>query len=160
MEKIRDLEYQFKDTIEEHLIDALPHIDIEKLFISSNYEDTKLSFDLVFDVKLKISVRIRKAKYIDFNDITIRSKSKKNNKTEIHKLMEGKGQYYYYAFMNRTETDICKAYIIDIDTIRLLTEKGLYKTTSNKDNTAFNSYKLSDLRDFNGIRYSYDYSFF
>jgi len=125
--------------------------EITNINLSTEEEDTKESFDLVYNSKVEISVRIRGYKYWkEYCDFTIRNKSKYNNKTELHKLIEGKGSLYLYAWKTMDEQKLYAWVLIDINKIRsLLSENG--KQRYNYDNTAFKAYSLSWANENNAI---------
>lgn len=155
MDKIRGLEQRFFKEIIFHLKQSLCKIPDSFFNIreSSGDEDTKLSFDLVFDLGFTVSVRIRKYCYIKYNDLTIRSKTKNGGRTEIDKIMEGKAQVYFYAYMNKEETEFSKVRILDVDSIRTLTTKGDYSSNKNDDGTEFYTYLFSDIAAIGGAIY-------
>ena len=120
---MREQELKFKDVILTNLTYYLKKIDIKKYSIlktSSIYEDTQLSYDMKLNIDMMVSVRIRDNKYKRFQDLTIRSKSKNGGKTEIDKILEGKAQIYFYAYMNKEESDLEEINICDIDILRSL----------------------------------------
>jgi hypothetical protein len=155
MDNIRDLERLFIKEIKKHLLFSLPKMppNFFKVFESTYEQDTKDSFDVIFNSSFTVSVRIRKYKYIGFKDLTIRSKSKKNNKTEIDKIMEGKAQVYFYAYMNQEENKLIKIRIVDVEAIRNLFTLKKYSEHKNTDGTEFYSYLFSDLEAAGGAIY-------
>ena len=97
-------------------------------------------------MNFNISVRIRKNNYIQYNDLTIRSKSKNGYKTEIDKIKEGNSQIYFYAYMSNDENSLEKIYICDVDSIRNLYKKNKYNQERfNNDGTAFIAFKFKDI---------------
>jgi len=157
MNNHRFLENKFYNEIILHISKALPDLQKHYQFKeSTDYEDSNLSFDLVFNMNFTISIRIRKNKYIPFNDLTIRSKSLNNGKTEIDKIMEGKAQVYFYAYMNKEENELIKIRIADVDSIRKLTNQNKYINKVNSDNTEFYAYKFSEIKKTNGDIYKFD----
>ena len=157
MDNVRFLENKFRNKIETHIFNALPNLSkYYKFRPSTSAEDSNLSFDLVFNLNFTISVRIRKFRYINYNDMTIRSKSKNNRKTEIDKIMEGKAQVYFYAYMNQKEDDLIKVRIADVDAIRKLTFIKDYKHKKNNDNTEFFAYNFKDIERMHGNIYKFN----
>jgi hypothetical protein len=157
MDNVRFLENKFKKEIEQHISKALPNLTkYFKFRPSTNEEDSNLSFDLVFNLDFTISVRIRKNKYLKYKDLTIRSKSKNNGKTEIDKIMEGKAQVYFYAYMNECEDKLIKVFMADVEAIRKLTFVKDYKHKKNNDNTEFFTYNFKDIEWMNGNIYEYN----
>lgn len=120
-------------------------------------EDTEQGFDAVLSFPdVKIPIRIRKHEYLKYMDLTIRSKSKYNNKTEIDKLKEGFGDYYFYAWTDETKTskgnnNILTYMILDLSVFRnTVLENPSIKDKPNFDGTCFNTYTMKQLQD-NGI---------
>lgn len=158
MDNFRFLENKFSKEIEKHVNKALPNLT--NIFCeyrpATNYEDGNLSFDLVFNLKFTISIRIRKYKYIKYLDLTIRSKSKKGFETEIDKINKGMAQVYFYAYMNEEQNELIKVRIVNVETIRKLTLQNLYTKKQNNDGTEFFTYKFTDIKNLNGNIYQYD----
>ena len=146
---MRYQEVKFKNIILSHLSDCLKNIDIKKysiLKISSIYEDTRLSYDMKLNVDIEVSVRIRDNKYKRYQDLTVRSRSKNGGKTEIDKILEGKAQIYFYAYMNKEENDLEEINICDIDILRLLHKQNKYTKQNNFVGTKFYAYKFEDIK--------------
>ena len=156
MDDIRFLENKFYNEIKHHISLALPKIKFISFRLSTENEDTKLSFDMVCDASLIISIRIRKNEYIRYNDLTIRSKTQNNGKTEIDKIINNKNQIYFYAYMNKEETYLEKIRIVDVSAIINLTNKEKYTKRKNYDGSEFNAYKFSDIKEEGGAIYKYD----
>jgi len=157
MNNIRFLENKFFKEIKKHILLALPKIQYINFRLSTDEEDTKLSFDMVCNIDILISIRIRKNKFKVYNDLTIRSRSKNNGKTEIDKIMDNKSQIYFYAYMNEEENLLEKIRIVDVETIKKLTIKEKYQKRKNNDGTEFNTYLFSEIKKENGDIYQYDY---
>tara|TARA_R110000803_G_scaffold42154_1_gene90572 strand:+ start:753 stop:1232 length:480 start_codon:yes stop_codon:yes gene_type:complete len=157
MNDIRFLENKFFKEIKKHILLALPKIQYINFRLSTDEEDTKLSFDMVCNIDILISIRIRKNKFKVYNDLTIRSRSKNNGKTEIDKIMDNKSQIYFYAYMNEEENLLEKIRIVDVETIKKLTIKEKYQKRKNNDGTEFNTYLFSEIKKENGDIYQYDY---
>ena len=100
------------------------------------------------NIDMMVSVRIRDNKYKRFQDLTIRSKSKNGGKTEIDKILEGKAQIYFYAYMNKEESDLEEINICDIDILRSLHKENKYTKQNNYDGTKFNAYKFQDIKKY------------
>lgn len=158
MNEVRKLEYKYADIIHKHLRKALRgfHDWYGMLKHSSDYQDGNLSFDLIYKLNLVISVRIRKNQYIKYKDMTIRYRSKNGGKTEFDKIKEGYAQIYFYAYENETSTDFAKVRIVDVDAIRKLIDKKLYKVYKNADGTELATFAFTDIYNFNGAIYQYD----
>lgn len=158
MDNIRELEFKYKDEINNHIKKALPNIynSFADLKASSDYEDGNLCYDMVFNMNFTVSVRIRKYNYIKYNDLTIRSRSKYGNKTEIDKIKEGLAQVYFYAYESKNRDRLVKIRICDVQAIRKLIRKQKYINRTNFDGTEFKAFKFSDIAVNNGGIYKYD----
>lgn len=122
---------------------------IIKVEISSPEDDMKHATDL--DVKIvggRIAVRIRRD--IPWRDLTIRAING-IHKTEIHKLQEGYGDWYLYAWTKRNK--IIDWILIDINIMRL---NDCFIDTRpiimNKDGyTGFVKYSIRELQNIGAI---------
>ena len=150
---IRAEEIQFMSDIERIIKDNfnLFSQDITSIELSTTDEDTKESFDLVYKSKIEISVRIRNNYYLKFCDFTIRSKAKYNGKTELDKILEGKGSIYLYAWKDVNNKKLQSWVLIDINKIRPFLKTTKTKDISNNDGTYFKKYYLSDINDEGGL---------
>ena len=159
MDNVRELEMRFKDEIKYHIFRFMPKLDSRYLLFkpSSEYEDSSLSYDAIFNSNFTLSIRIRRNYALRYKDITIRSKSKNGYKTEIDKIMEGMGQLYFYAYMNESETRLVKIRVVDIDVIRKMTLNNQFEQRKNKnDPTHFYVYSFKDIAENKGGLYKYD----
>ena len=158
MNDYRNLESKFKNEIEGHIKKALPNLfnEFSKFRQSSEDEDGKLSFDLVFDMNFVISIRIRKNAYIKYNDMTIRYRSKNGYKTEFDKIKEGLAQVYFYAYMSEDEKNLCKIRICNVEALRNLIDLKQYKIYENLDGTKLATFKFSDIKDQKGNIYQFN----
>ena len=115
---------------------------------STSEQDMTEGFDyaITFD-KVQIAVRNRAYKYFaDYGDFTIRAQSKMKNKTEIHKIKEGCGDVYLYAWKNQHDTNLYCYLLIDLNKLR--SSGVLYKNRRlipNIDGTKFISITLHEL---------------
>lgn len=157
MNDYRNLENKFKNEIELHIKEAMPKLfdSFVQFRQSDDEEDSKLSFDLVFNMNFTISIRIRKNDYLKFNDMTIRYKSMKGNKTEIDKIRDGLAQIYFYAYMSKDENSLCKVRICNVESIRKLIEEEKYKVYKNTDGTMLAAIKFKDISDYGGAVYKF-----
>lgn len=137
--EIRQFEVKHKDQIFKilHEINCLKYA-VWQGEMSTDFEDQNYSFDLVYNGKIEISVRIRKHEYLKYKDFTIRSQSKCGYETEIDKLKKGFGNIYFYGWLDPNELNICEYLIVDINKIRYKLDDGGFR--SNKDGTAFKFY--------------------
>lgn len=155
---VRSLEIKYHKQIERCLCEALPgfHPKFMKLKLSTDYEDSNYSFDLVYKMNLLISVRIRQHKYMKYKDMTIRYKSKFGGLTEFHKIQQGYGQIYFYAYESEDRNTLVKVRIVDVDTIRHLIDTKQYSVYKNNDGTELATFRFSDIASYNGAIYKYD----
>ena len=117
---------------------ALRFVSIE---VADEQEDMTQAFDLKVTTKNgRVAVRIRRAS-IQYRDFTVRAYNK-GYKTEIHKLREGYGDWYLYAW--ESEGKISEYALIDINKARPLFEKDK-DLIPNKDGTKFYAYAFDEL---------------
>jgi len=116
-------------------------------------EDMNEGFDAVFSFpEVKIPIRIRNFEYQRYMDITIRSKSACNQKTEIHKLREGFGDYYFYCWLDKERRHIEKYAIIDLHKFRsVLVNEQPDSSKKNTDGTEFFVFTVDRLVKTNSI---------
>ena len=134
-----------------------------KFYIFSDFkeasvkQDMEEGFDSIITLtspEIKIPIRIRKNEYLKYSDITIRSVSNYNMKTEIHKIREGLGDFYFYAWETENGKSFSQYCILDLEKFRTsgLIDKPTIRDKPNKygDNTKFNIYSIGPL-SVNGI---------
>lgn len=133
-------------------------LQVRKILVSKAYiftrfreatlkEDQEQGFDAVLSFPdVKIPIRIRKNSYLRFMDFTVRSRSKFGMKTEIHKLKEGFGDFYFYAWSDESEKNISTYMILDLNVFRqTLIDKPTKIDVPNGDGTCFNVYSREEL---------------
>ena len=122
-------------------------IEFNSSRISTKKEDTQESFDMLLYlddmVEKRISIRLRGNQYSDYNDLTIRCKGKFKDYSELGKINDGKGETYFYGYLNKEKTKIVKWVLVDINKIRTL--KNNNNITRNSDGSAFISYGFNQL---------------
>ena len=116
---------------------------IVKIEVATPDEDMQTATDLKIKITAgDVAVRVRRPNCA-FRDITIRSINK-GNRTEIHKLRDGYGDWYLYAWTD--ESGICEWVLYDIHKMR---ESGILdqkrSTIPNGDGTGFYSYSINEL---------------
>ena len=158
MDNFREWEYKYQNQIKQHIRCALPNLQdlYSTLVNSSEYEDSVESYDMIYKIDFTVSVRIRRHKYLKYPDLTIRSKSMNGGKTEIDKIMEGKAQVYFYAYLNEQATELVKIQIVDVSSIRFLYLSDCYTHHKNPDGTEFLAFKFDDIKQHYGSIYQYD----
>ncbi len=152
MDNYRDLEHKFKLEITKHINNAIPNIRFKKgtVSVSSDYEDGNLSFDMVLNSKIGISVRIRKHKYLKYKDLTIRYRSKAGGYCEFEKIQNGLADIYFYAYMSKDEKDLVKIRICDVNAIRKLISEEKYSIFNNYDKTKLATFSFNDIFKYKG----------
>jgi len=117
-------------------------------------DDKQNGFDFIFTMgNFTIPVRIRKPD-CRYKDFTIRARSRWNQRTEIHKLEDGAGDVYFYAWTKYVEgfEKICSYWLIDLKKVR---ESNLLKVERriiyNGDSTGFVNITKRELDIFNCI---------
>lgn len=115
---------------------------------STPEQDMKEGFDYAITIdKTNIAVRNRKHKYLQYGDLTIRTKARGNGKTEIDKIKEGCGDIYLYTWQTENGKSIDSYLLVDLEKLRI---SGLLEETNelkNGDNTKFCSISIQELRD-------------
>lgn len=151
--EIRQYEFKFIKEISDIFIehDMLRYCTKMKLIPSTEYEDCKLSYDMKLDAgRFELSVRIRQNEYLRrYKDFTIRTRSMNGQPCEYDKLVAGKGQTYFYGWMNADETRLADWIIVDINKIRPHLHEGADFT--NVDGTKFKAYSIPWIENLGGL---------
>jgi len=120
-------------------------------------EDMERNTDLIVlnMMPLRIGCRIRRFSYFFKykDDFTIRSDRPSKSKSELAKIIEGYGDYFFYGFSNHDETNLCAWKLCKFSVFRLWFmrklakgEKGFYTKHKNIDDSSeFYSFKWNDL---------------
>lgn len=127
-----------------------------KLLVDSPKKiDCEEAGDLVIQGReLRIGVRIRRHEHLDDygHQFTIRAHRDNNYDTEIDKLIDGKGDLFFYGFSSKSgPPDLEKWILIDLDAFRaqLLRNKGRKKISTgfvpNGDGTGFRWFNIRSL---------------
>jgi len=138
---------EIKRVLGEYLISAAP---IE--------EDAERNTDLIV-LKLdavRIGCRIRRFEYYQRypNEFTIRSGRPSGVKTELTKIIEGWGDYFFYGFSNEEESNLIAWSLCDLKVFRLwfnreiCVNKGKYpgaSKTNNDNSSNFLAFTFSNL---------------
>ena len=105
-------------------------------------QDTEEAFDLITPNTKKIACRVRdyykNKQYIQ--EFTIRSQSEYLRKTEIHKILEGYGDWMFYGFVK--ENEVIYWSIINLGVFRSSHKSAYYKEQKNYDGTKFRAYLI------------------
>ena len=123
-------------------------------------EDSEHNTDLMI-LKLdsvRIACRIRKYQYLRYaEEFTIRSSRPSGVKTELTKVIEGWGDYFFYGFSNDSETNLLKWLIGDLKAFRIWFTRQISKNKGmmpgiaqkNYDNSSgFHAFKAFEIPDF------------
>ncbi len=119
-------------------------------------EDMNANTDLIVlgMNSIRIACRVRRYKYLSLyrDQFTIRSGRPHGTKTELTKIIEGWGDFFFYGFCDETEKYIPKWFLGDLKIFRvwftreLLSRKHPWKEHRNKDNSSdFISFNLFDM---------------
>lgn len=121
-------------------------------------EDTERNTDLMVltMAPVRIGCRVRTNKYAaKFGDeFTIRTARPSGAKTELAKIIEGWGDYFFYGFSDDKEKALCRWFLADMNVFRLwfsayiVKHKGVVPGTTrpNRDGSSeFRAFKLASL---------------
>jgi len=140
-------------------------LQVKRILISKAYiftkfreatikEDQELGFDAVLSFPdTKIPIRIRKEEYIKYSDFTVRSKSRSGGRTEIDKIRDGFGDFYFYAWSDESifkkeNNKIISYMILDLNIFRsTIVDKPTKNNMANGDGTSFHIYSKQILFD-------------
>lgn len=103
---------------------------------TANFEkDTKYSTDLILKtIQGDIAVRLRRS-HIEYRDLTIRAKRDSGIKTELEKIKEGWGRWYFYGWVSK-QNKIEDWIFVDLNKLRKTTLLNR-SLIDNKDGTYF-----------------------
>ena len=132
-----------------------------RLLISASpaIEDKQHNTDLIV-LKLesvRIACRVRKFKYFDSysDELTIRS-SRPGADTELRKIIEGWGDYFFYGFADQEDSRLVKWIVVDLKKFRLWFCRQLCKLqgktpgserTNSDGSSKFLVFKVEELKD-------------
>jgi hypothetical protein len=121
-------------------------------------EDQEHNTDLiVLTLKpVRVACRIRRneylAKYPD--EFTVRSSVPSGAKTELTKIIEGWGDYFFYGFADEARLKIAAWTLCDLSVFRIWFNRGIFRLGAgqtpgqimkNSDGTSFHAFNLEDL---------------
>lgn len=141
---------EIKGILGEHLISEPP---IE--------EDAERNTDLmVFRLDaIRIACRVRKHQYLSRygDEFTIRAGRPNGVKTELTKIIEGWGDYFFYGFSDENEEKLSRWLLGDLDAFRLYLNRQLVRNNGclpgterqNSDNSSrFRTFKYEEIPGF------------
>jgi len=103
---------------------------------------------------VRVGCRIRKNSYLNMygGEFTIRAGRPSGVKTELTKVIEGWGDYFFYGFCNAEESALCSWFLGDLKVFRLFLMRSFAKKATpwkNKNNTdnssSFMAFETSSL---------------
>lgn len=124
---------------------------------ASQEEDMKRNTDLIVlrMEAVRIACRVRRFKYLENygDEFTIRCNSQENAKTELHKVISGWGDVFFYGFCDESETRLAKWIVGDLSVFRFWFTSYCCRNQGfppgekreNRDGTALRSFCVSDL---------------
>jgi hypothetical protein len=123
-------------------------------------EDQRRNTDLIVLMlkPYRIACKVRRNEYLKkySEEFTIRSGRPSGCKTDLQKIMEGWGDFFFYGFCDPLESRLIKYIMGDLNVFRLWFNRSLYKMPpnccpgekrENKDGTYFLSFKEVDMPD-------------
>lgn len=120
---------------------AMHIIDVS---VSTPEDDMQRATDLKITISAgDVAVRIRRSQY-NFRDITIRA-YKNGYKTEIHKLREGCGDFYLYAWENKQQCGFDEYVLFDINKARSVFMEDREIKMNKDGNSGFVAYSIFDI---------------
>ena len=95
---------------------------------------------------IRFGCRIRKNSYYNRypNEFTIRASVPSGNETEIGKIMNGWGHYFFYGFANEDETDLADWFIGDLNVLRRWLSEQKKQGRTKKEDWNFKSNGCGD----------------
>jgi hypothetical protein len=144
MTDIRAQEHKFRAFIGQAVSPHLSSISNLKTgaVVSTEEEDTTLSFDMRVGVYAEVSVRLRRNQYHSYRDFSIRSKTRFSGKVidgetvkcEIDKIRGGLGGCYFYGWLDNAQSQIIDYVIVDIERLRgYIDDERYYSERKNPD---------------------------
>ena len=139
---------EIKRTLGEHLIGEPPVEEDQE----RNTDLMVLKMDAV-----RVACRVRKFQYIRGygHQFTIRAGRPSGNKTELTKIIEGWGDYFFYAFSDPQEKEICQWVLGDLKAFRLFLNRSLaagkqpWEGKTNTDgSSSFLAFNTADIPNF------------
>lgn len=102
-------------------------------------EGVNYSTDRIFEMEggKKVITRLRKIEYMKYLEWTIVASRPSGVKTELSKLRDGFGDFYFYGYVN--DTDVVKYFLFDLNLVRKkgILEWNFKERTNRKDGSSF-----------------------
>lgn len=113
--------------------------------VAPEYDDQNLETDVIVFGTLRIALRVRRGSSSTFNDIALRSQLPSGNRTEVHKIAAGLGDYYLYCW-TADGVNITEWILFDLDRFRENMDECLVIYDHyNDDGSAFNTYSIQEM---------------
>lgn len=97
------------------LLECLPHIVV--LREATLEEDRQRATDLVLEASGSVAVRVRQPEYLRYRDLTLRAWVEGRERTELDKIREGWGRWYFYAWSDGRD-GLAAWMLVDLDRLR------------------------------------------
>jgi hypothetical protein len=103
-----------KRIMAKHLIPLIASVET-----AGDILDKREATDIIITCgKVCICYRCKSGKYRHLTDLNIRMSVESGCRTEVHKIREGYGAYYFFCWLDETDSHIEKWMIIDLNVIR------------------------------------------
>lgn len=113
--------------------------------VAPEYDDQHLETDVIVFGTLRIALRVRRGQSNIYNDIALRSHLPSGNRTELHKIQAGLGDYYLYCW-TADGINITEWILFDLDRFRTNMDACLSIFDHfNDDGSAFNTYSIPEM---------------
>lgn len=148
-----EFQHQFAAQVQELLRRHSYHFVTFRL--ASKWEDTRQATDMVMVASgdVSIAVRIRRPRRgKQYRDLTLRAMTRGGGTTELEKIRQGWGDWYFYGWCDHRDT-ITEWVLVNLDMMR---ESGLLdeqrRIIHNGDGTGFVVYDLGEVRNANALQ--------
>lgn len=142
------MEIKHRPRIQEILKQAfprfIPQINVD---IATFTQDTQQATDLVINTpSCNIGCRVREySAYVKYPEqFTIRSRVYKGGRTELDKILEGCGDYNFYAFENEKGDNLIHWFLYSLDIFRQYYKVCQGQEFRNPDGSYFKAFKVTD----------------
>jgi len=146
-------DYQLDRKWSDRFVPHIKKIVAEFLFAECDEEDRIRNSDLIV-LRLKsvrIACRVRRYKYLAKygSQFTIRSERTSGTETELSKLLQGWGDYFFYGFSDLEETGFARWFFADLEVFRRWYARPNATIVTQKPNadnrTFFSVFNLSNM---------------
>ena len=131
---------------------CMPDLDFNKVKhrgvsfnVAPAHDDQNLETDVILVGNLRIALRVRRGCSSMYGDIALRSHLPSGNRTEVHKIRAGMGDYYLYCW-TADGVNITEWILFDLDRFRANMDQCLAVFDHfNDDGSAFNTYSIQEM---------------